>query len=285
MAVPGRVESILADDESIRTRVALGDDAVLYVTPTRVITYRESSLLRDESLTSVSADIERLSFNKGRRSVTFTFEHGLRDPQQLSIPANTLEDALPAILEGVLVAGGVLAADERVTGTFTFSELTIVTTDQRLLKHVGSALWATDYEAFTYEDVTGLFTEEGSVATGIVLELGSSGIERFKVPNEAARRVTHELESSICAYHEIASLDDLHEDEPEDVDDEQAENQLDALMDADASQFHVAETQRSHADIEERLDALRDAIEYHEELLERHRELLDRLEAQLTRDR
>lgn len=276
MAVPARVESILDEEETIRTRVALGDDVVLYITPSRAITHRKSSLLRDESITTVSTDVERLTLEEGRRTATVTFEHGLRDPEQLSIPANRIDEALPAILEGVLLASGTLGEDERVTGTFTFNELTLVTTDHRLLKHVGRAVWATDFEAFDYDDVTGISTEEGAVATGIVLERGASGIERFKVPNSATRRVIHELEASICAYHEIDSIDELGDD-----DDISTDEPPTPLLEEDAFDFGVDVDTSAEAPLE----ALREAVAYHEELLERHRELLDRLEDELTRDR
>lgn len=285
MAVPGRVESLLNEDEPIDARVALGDDAVLYVTPTRAIVYKASSLLREESLTTVATDVERIVLDEGRKSATVTFEHGLREPERLSIPLANLEESLPAILEGVLRASGVLDTDESVARTFRFSELTVIVTDRRLLKHIGRALWASDFEAFAFDDIVGLRTEEGRVATGVVLEF-ETGTERFKVPQSATRRLMHELESALCAYHGVEALDQLRPDDGEEEPTEPAlEDELEPLLGDPAEAFEWSAGRSNREDPVVQLDELREAIERHEELLDRLQERLDRLEDELSRDR
>ena len=92
---------------------------------------------------------------------------------------------------------------------FRFSELTLVVTDRQLLKHIGNVTWDADYEAFSFDDVTGLEFEEGSVATAVVLSFNDRP-ERIKAPSEQAPMVRKTLEEALFAYHEVSSLAELN---------------------------------------------------------------------------
>jgi hypothetical protein len=128
----------------------------------------------------------------------------------VQLPTSAVDEALHHVLAGVLDAGGVLADDERVTHTFRFSELTLVVTDRRVAKHVGTAVWDEEFEGFAFDDVTDLAFEEGSVATSVVLTLGDRQ-ERFKTPNASARRVREAIESALFDYHDVRDVEAFRE--------------------------------------------------------------------------
>jgi len=115
---------------------------------------------------------------------------------------------LHPVLAGVLSATGVTDPGESVIQTFRFSELTLVVTSERLVKHVGSAVWDEEFEEFAYADITDLDFEEGTVATAVVLTHGGRS-ERFKAPNESARAVRETLVDAVCAYHGVDSLEEF----------------------------------------------------------------------------
>jgi hypothetical protein len=92
--------------------------------------------------------------------------------------------------------------------TFRFSELTLIVTSERLVKHVGSAVWDAEFEEFHYADLTGLDFEEGTVATAVVL-VHDGRSERFKAPNESARAVRETLADAVCSFHEVDSLEEF----------------------------------------------------------------------------
>ena len=163
MSHPDVVQSALGD-ESVAARVDLGDDA-LFVTPTKTLVYRADSLLSDESVGEFPHGAERISVSAGRRKATITLDYGLDGERSFTVPSKRLDSALHPVLAGTLNATGVTDAGETVTETFRFSELTLVVTSDRLVKHIGNAVWDEEFEEYHYDDVTDLTFEQGSLAT------------------------------------------------------------------------------------------------------------------------
>lgn len=185
MSQPEIVQSVLGEEDVV-TRVHLGGEDELFVTPTRTLVYRAEGLLSDESVDEFSHAAEQLSVKEGRRKAKISLDYGLDGSETFSLSAKRLDDALQPIVEGVLSAAGVTDEDgERLVQAFRFSELTFVITDARVVRHIGSAVWDEDYEAYRFADVTDLEFESGSVATTVVLTVDGRQ-ERFKIPNEQA---------------------------------------------------------------------------------------------------
>ncbi|AUV82665.1 hypothetical protein C2R22_14285 [Salinigranum rubrum] len=208
MSHPDIVESALGD-ESVAARVSLGDD-FLFVTPTRTLVYRADSLLSDESIEEFPHGAERIDVSAGRRKATITLDYGLDGERSFTVPAKALDRALHPVLAGTLNASGVTDPGETVKETFRFSELTLVITSDRLVKHVGGAVWDEDFEEYHFSDVTDFAVEEGSVATTLVLTHDGRQ-ERFKAPAERSREVSERLTDVLLAYHDVDSLETLRE--------------------------------------------------------------------------
>lgn len=195
------------DDESVEAVISLGDDDALAVTPTRTLVYRAEGLLRDESIAEYPHDVDRVTCSVGRRKATIGVAY-LDGTREFTVPKDAVDDVLAPVLGGVLVAAGVAEAGETVADVFRFSELTLIVTDRRVVKHVGAALWDEEYETYDYEDVTDLAVEEGTVATQLVLEVEGRP-RRIKAPSDRARAVRRAIEAELLAYHGIESIDDL----------------------------------------------------------------------------
>ena len=208
MSHPEIVQSALGD-ESVVARVDLGDDA-LFVTPTRTLVYRADSLLSDESVGEFPHGAERISVSAGRRKATVSLDYGLDGEQSFTVPSKHLDSALHPVLAGTLNATGVTGPGETVKETFRFSELTLVITSDRLVKHIGNAVWDEEFEEYHYDTVTDLAFEEGNVATTVVLTHDGRQ-ERFKAPNERARELRERLTQAVLTHHEVDSLATLRE--------------------------------------------------------------------------
>lgn len=224
MSLPDVLSGAL-DDEQVATRVPLGGDDVLVVTPSRTLVYRAEGLLSGETVEEYPHDAERLAVSSGRRKSTITFSYGVDGEETLAIPSDRLDDVIHPTLLGVLSAQGVTAPDESIVRAFRFSELTLVVTDQRLVKHVGTAVWDEEFEVFPYADLTDLYFEEGTVATTVVVHHAGRS-ERFKTPNESAQSVRETLVEAVCAFHDVDRLEEFRravavdtEDESESADD------------------------------------------------------------------
>jgi hypothetical protein len=218
MTLPEIVQSAL-DDEAVAARVSLGGEDELLVTPTRTLVYRAEGLLSDESVAEYSHDAERVSVSEGRRKSKVTLDYGLDGEETFALPTKALDEALHPVLAGVFNAAGITEAGETVKRTFRFSELTVVVTSARLLKHIGPAVWDEDFEEFHYDDVTDLAFEDGNVATSVVLTVKGRQ-ERFKAPNEQERALREALVDAVCAHHDAATLADFRamqetDDEPD----------------------------------------------------------------------
>jgi hypothetical protein len=227
MDIPDLVQRALGDEE-IRTGVSLGDEDVVCLTPTRVLVYNGEGLISDEGVEEFPLDTERLSIKRSRRKTKFTLQY-IEGPQSFTVPANRGEDVLERLLEGVLRVDGVLDDDESVAGVYLFSELTLVVTDRRVVKHIGGAVWDEDFETYDFVDVTGLDFEQTSVATSIVVGIDGHP-QRVKVPSDTAPLVRRALQEALFEFHDVSSLDELNrvlgEDDELDVDETSAADDL-----------------------------------------------------------
>jgi hypothetical protein len=207
MEIPDRVTQA-ADGETIQSAVSLGDEDVICFTPARTLLYRGDGLLSDETVKSYSHDIERLNVSEGRRKTTFALEY-VDGVEKFKVTSNRTEQVLSRLLAGILGAAGVLDEEESVAGVFLFSELTLIVTDSRLVKHVGAYVWDPDFEEYAFTDVTGLEFEEGSVATQIVISVNGRP-QRIKAPSDEAKRLRQTLTNALFAYHDVDSLEGLN---------------------------------------------------------------------------
>ena len=239
MDIPDLVRQELGDEE-LRAGVTLGDEDAVCFTPTRTLVYRGEGLLSDEKVESYPYDFERLTVSEGRRKTTFTmvYTDGKRD---FGVPGNRADAVLERLLEGTLRGSNTIASEESVTGVFRFSELTLVVTEGRLLKHLGSVTWDNDFESYPFDAVTGLDFEQGSVATAIVLAVNDRP-ERIKAPSDQAPAVRKTLQEALFAFHEVSSLADLNAKvaaEPDEASDDDGsglglESGIDPLVSDDA---------------------------------------------------
>ncbi len=209
MSVPGIVHSTL-DGEEIVARVSLGSDDEIFITPTRTIVYRADGLLSDESADEYPHDADRLTLSEGRRKTKFSLEYALDGTQEFTIPAGKTDAVLHPVLAGVLNGNGITESGETVVRTYRFSELTLIITSDRLVKHIGGAVWDGDYEEYRFDDVTNLSFEDGSVATQIVLTVDGRP-QRIKAPNEEANDLRERLQRALFDYHGVGSLEELNE--------------------------------------------------------------------------
>jgi hypothetical protein len=109
----------------------------------------------------------------------------------------------------VLASAGITADGEEVKQVYRLGELSLVVTDGRVVKHVGSALWnAEDFEEFPYDQVTDLDLEHGSVSSELVIEVDGRP-QRIKTPSEDAHEIRKTVEGPLLATHEVDSVSAL----------------------------------------------------------------------------
>lgn len=220
MDLPEAVQEAL-NDESVAARVGLGGGDALVVTPSRTLLYRTEGLLSDESVAEFPHGAERISVKPGRRKSTVTLDYGLDGERTFRLPTDRLEDALHPVLAGVLNHAGVTGTGEAIKETFLLSELTVVVTSERLVKHLGEAVWDEEFDEYHYDDVLDVRFEEGDVATSVVLRY-EDGQERFKVPNDRARALRECLVDAVLAHHDYETIEAFRDarmpDDPEETD-------------------------------------------------------------------
>jgi len=207
MNVPPRVDAVLGG-EDVAAHVPLKGEDALFVTPTRTLHYTAEGLLSDESVTEYEHDAERIEVNEGRRKSKIVLDYGLEGQAEIPVPGGKLNDALHPILAGVLNAAGVTDAGETVKRTYRFSELTLVVTSHRVVKHIGGAVWDEEFEEVPFADVTGVGVEEGNVASQLVLET-TGRTQRIKAPNEEFRDVRETIEGALFAFHDVTSAEEF----------------------------------------------------------------------------
>ncbi|WP_135824166.1 DUF7115 domain-containing protein [Halorussus ruber] len=230
MSVPGIVQSRL-DGEQVAAQVSLGGEDGLYVTRTRTLIYRADGLLSDESVEEYPHEAERIEISEGRRKSAIKLDYGIEGTEKFKIPSNRLYEALHPVLAGVLNAADVTGPDETVKQTYQFSELTLVITSERVVKHVGAAVWDEDYEEFHFDDVTALDVEEGNVSSQIILETDGRP-QRIKTPSDQTREVRERIERALLAHHDVSSYEEFASQHAEPEESGEAEGESDAESEA-----------------------------------------------------
>lgn len=209
MSVPGIVQSTLGGEE-IAARVSLGGDDELFITSSRTLVYRSEGLLSDESVEEFGHEADRLTLSEGRRKTKFALEYPLEGVKKFSVPAGKTDAVLHPVLAGLLNGNEITEPGETVVQTYRFSELTLIITSERLVKHIGEAVWDQDYQEYHFSDVSELEFEDGSVATQIVLTVDGRP-QRIKAPNDQATELTERLKRALFEYHDVSSLEELNE--------------------------------------------------------------------------
>ncbi len=218
MSLPETVTAHLEGEEPV-AEVDLGGEDRLLVTPTRTLVYRAEGLLSDETVEEFPHDAERITLSTSRRKAKLTLDYGLDGEETLAVPKGKFDEVLHPLLAGVLDANGITDAGETVKRTFRFSELTLIVTSKRVVKHIGQAVWDEEFEEYPFEHVTDLDFEPGNVATSVVLTHDGRQ-ERFKAPNDDARAVEAAITDALLSYHDVQSVEELRakyadENEPE----------------------------------------------------------------------
>lgn len=206
MEIPDLIKGRLGA-ESIESAVSLGDEDLICFTPSRALLYRGEGLIGDETVEEYDCNLDRLNVSEGRRKTSFRLQY-VDGEESFSVSSDRGEPVLQRLLQSVLRTANVLDAEETIEAVYRFSELTIIITDSRLVKHVGAYVWDDDFEEYPYGDVTGLDFEDGSVATQIVLSV-SGRPQRFKAPNDEAALLRRALTNALCEYYEVSSLSAL----------------------------------------------------------------------------
>ena len=204
-------------DGEPRDGVALDGEDIAVFTRGRTFIYREEGLLSDATIEVYGNDIEGLSVSQGRRKTTFHLEY-IDSTRQLAVVNRHAEATLEGLFGGILAADGVLEDGEEIRGVYLFSDLTVVVTDARLVKHIGGSVWDSDAEVYPFDVVTGLDFEEGEMATQVVLRVAGRA-ERIKAPSEESPLLERTLTQALCAFHGVDSLEQLNEAVGQETDD------------------------------------------------------------------
>lgn len=220
MEIPELIKEHLGD-ETIESAVGLGDEDLVCFTPSRALLYRGEGLIGDESIEVYDSDLERLSVSDGRRKMGFTLSYVDRE-ESFSVSRDRGDAVLQRLLQSILRTQNVIEPEESVEDVYRFSELTVIITDARLVKHVGAYVWDADYEEYPFEEVTGLDFEEGSHATGIVLSV-SGRPQRFKAPSDEAKLLRRSLTDALFEFYDVGSLSGLNDAVAENVDEEETD--------------------------------------------------------------
>jgi len=280
MDVPTAVEQVLGE-EPIREGVPLKGEDALYLTPTRTIHFSAESFLSDEATESYPLDAEAIVVNEKRRKASIELDYGTDGNRSLTVPGSALDDALEPILAGVFRETGVIGEDETVVGTYRFGELTLVVTSRRLIKHVGAAVWDQDYLTVPYEDVEGLQTEQGNVASQLVLTTASR-TERIKTPNEGFREVEETVRDALYDFYEVdsesafeAAVTPEEPDEETEATDTDEESETEASTGEETEDVQFVQATAIDTDaIEAQLDEIESVLDEQESTLEAQLEAL-----------
>jgi hypothetical protein len=256
MELPDLITQRLGE-ETIESAVSLGDEDLVCFTPTRCLLYRGEGLIGDESIDVYDSDIERLSRSEGRRKTSFALEY-VDGSESFSVARDRGDPVLQRLLQSVIRAAGVIDPEESVTDAYRFSELTVIITDARLIKHVGAYVWDDEYEEYLFEEVTGLDFEEGSVATGVVLSVAGRP-QRFKAPSDEAKLLRRSLTEALFEYYDVDSLPELNgalAENDDDADEDEGEGEtVSATIELDDSISPLVGDEEEEATVE--TDAVR----------------------------
>lgn len=203
MELPALVERHLGDTVP-ETVLTLGDDDLAVFTSDELLLYRAESLLRDATLSQYPTTATSLGVKAGRRKTTVILGYAT-EQRQFTVRNSRADAVVEQLLGKMLRTTGSIDKDESVAGVYRFSDLTVVVTEARLLKQIGTNIWEGEYDEFRFEHVERVTFEQGQVATQVVLSVGGRS-ERIKVPSEEAPRLRQTLTEAVLSFHDADSL-------------------------------------------------------------------------------
>lgn len=234
MSLPDLLAEAVEGEDVVAT-VELGGEDALAVTPSRTLVYRAEGLLSDEAVEEYPHDVDRIDVSEGRRKAKLVLDYGLDGEDSITVPSKHLDNVLHPVLAGVLSASGITDPGESALRTFRFSELTLVVTSDRLVKHIGASVWDQEFEQFHYGTVSDLDFEEGTVATSVVLTHDGRQ-ERFKAPSEDAPAVRQTLSDALCEFHDVESLAEFRLSVADEADEDTADEPTETASTTDFSE-------------------------------------------------
>ncbi len=302
MAVPDLIRERLGGEKP-GARIPLSGDDELWVTPTRGLIYRAEGLLSGETVEEYPLEAQTITLTEGRRKTTIRLDRGYDGADEFTVPAKHTDQTLRPVVEGVLASAGVTEDGEGVEQVYRLGELTLVVTEGRVIKYVGSALWTEeDYEEFPYDEVTDLELEHGSVSSELVIEVNGRP-QRVKTPSEDAHEIRKTIEGPLLARHEVDSVAALRRKFADDEASEPATADGAAATEAEADRDDLGSllefgglddteaaepatatpAEAASDDLADEIAALREAVERQGERLEEQQALLERLIEELRR--
>ena len=204
MDLPALVERVI-DDEPPETVLALGEDDLAVFTSDELLFYRGESLLRDAELSRYPTNAVGLRVQPGRRKSTIVIDYQT-EQRQFTVQNSHADRVVERLLAGILTTTGVIDGDESLGGVYRFSDLTVVVTETKLLKQIGTDIWGGEYDAFPFEQVDALSFERGRIATQVVLSVDGRS-ERIKAPHEEAPHLRQTLTDALLSFHGDESLE------------------------------------------------------------------------------
>ncbi len=207
MELPALVESYLGDERP-KTVLTLGDDDLAVFTSDTLLLYRAESLLRDAELSQYPTNATSLGVRGGRRKTTVILGYPT-ETRQFTVQNSHADAVVEQLLGTILRTTGSIDANESIAGVYRFSDLTVVVTESRLLKQIGTNIWGGEYDEFPFAQVERVTFEQGQVATQVVLSVGGRS-ERIKAPNEEAPRLRETLIDAVISFHNADSLEEFN---------------------------------------------------------------------------
>ena len=255
MELPDVISDMVLDDEIILSRTLISNSVEMIVTSTRLFLYRGTSLINTESFEEYKLNVDRISISPDRKKAQITLDYGSNRTIEFQAYRKYLDMIYEPLIRGVIHANNILQQGESIKKIYRKGELTVVLTNMKILKHIGTSLWDLDFENFNLETISRIYVAEGGSSSEVIIE-SNNRLHRIKTTTSVAQSLCDSSIIELISFHNFPTYLEFKKSLHSSSDDMSISVLTPLKNDANSSSHDSKKFQKQSAHLGEILDKL-----------------------------
>lgn len=209
MELPDVISDLILDDETILSRTLISNGVELIVTSTRLFLYRGVGLINTESFEEYKLNVDRISISLDRKKAQIILDYGINRPSvEFQAHRKYLDMIYDPLIRGAIHANNTLQQRESIKKICRKGELTIVLTNMKILKHIGTSLWDIDFESFDLETISKIYVDAGGISSELIIE-SNNRLHRIKTTANIAQSLCDSSINELISFHNFPTYSEF----------------------------------------------------------------------------
>jgi hypothetical protein len=159
------------------------------------------------------------------------------------------------LIRGAIHAKNTLQQGESIKKICRKGELTIVLTNMKILKHIGTSLWDIDFESFDLETISKIYVDAGGISSELIIE-SNNRLHRIKTTANIAQSLCDSSINELISFHNFPTYSEFQKSSLSSSDDMDISVSKPSKNDTKLPPDHSKKLQKQSVQLGEILDKL-----------------------------